>query len=66
MDTSMMSMMPVSQIAIPANGQAMLAPNGLHMMLFGLKSKLAEGDKVSVTLKLDDGSTVPVKAAVHP
>jgi copper(I)-binding protein len=65
MDNSMMVMSPVARIAIPANGQTTLAPNGLHMMLFGLKSKLAEGDKVSVTLKLDDGSTVPVTATVR-
>ena len=64
-DTSMMVMTPVAQIAIPANGQTALSPNGFHMMLFGLKSKLAEGDKVGVTLKLDDGSTVPVTAVVR-
>lgn len=61
----MMVMTPVPQIAIPANGKATLAPNGYHIMLFGLKSRLAEGDKVPVTLKLDDGTTVPVTAVVR-
>jgi copper(I)-binding protein len=60
-----MSMMPVSKIEIPAKGRATLAPNGLHLMLFGMKSKLTEGGKVSITLKLDDGSTVPVTASVR-
>jgi len=64
-DGSMMVMAPVSQIAIPANGQTELRPNGFHLMLFGLKSKLSEGDKVSVTLMLDDGSAVPVTATVR-
>ena len=64
-DGSMMTMMPVAKIDVPANGQINLAPNGYHMMLFGLKSKLSEGSKVSVTLKLDDGSTVPVTASVR-
>jgi copper(I)-binding protein len=62
---SMMTMMPVAKIDIPAKGRATLAPNGLHMMLFGLKSKLAAGSKVSIALKLDDGSTVPVTASVR-
>jgi copper(I)-binding protein len=62
---SMMSMMPVTKIDVPAKGRATLQPNGLHLMLFGLKSKLTEGGKVSITLKLDDGSTVPVTASVR-
>jgi copper(I)-binding protein len=62
---SMMSMMPVAKIDIPAKGRATLEPNGYHLMLFGLKSKLTEGGKVSITLKLDDGSTVPVVASVR-
>jgi copper(I)-binding protein len=62
---SMMTMMPVAKIDVPAHGKATLAPNGYHLMLFGLKSKLAEGGKVSITLKLDDGSTVPVAATVR-
>ena len=60
----MMTMIPVSKIEIPANGKVTLAPNGLHIMMFGLKSRPAAGDKINVTLKLDDGSTVPVVAIV--
>ena len=61
---SMMTMTPVSKIEIPANGKVTLAPNGLHIMMFGLKSRPAVGDKINVALKLDDGSTVPVVATV--
>ena len=60
----MMAMTPVSKIVIPANGKVTLAPNGLHIMMFGLKSRPAMGDKINITLKLDDGSTVPVVATV--
>jgi copper(I)-binding protein len=63
---SMMTMMPVARIEVPAKGRVALAPNGLHLMLFGLTSKLAEGSKVTLTLKLDDGSTVAVVASVRP
>jgi len=34
-------------------------------MLFGLKTRPAVGDKLNVTLKLDDGTTVPVEATVR-
>jgi periplasmic copper chaperone A len=61
----MMTMTPVTRIEIPANGRATLAPNGYHLMVFGLKSKLTDGGKFAVTLKLDDGSTVPVTASVR-
>lgn len=64
-DQGMMVMLPVTQIAVPAKGKTPLAPNGFHMMLFGLKSRLAAGDKLAVTLKLDDGTTVPVTAEVR-
>lgn len=65
MASGMMSMAPVTKIDVPAKGKATLAPNGLHLMLFGLKSRLADGGKVGITLKLDDGSTVPVTASVR-
>ncbi len=61
----MMTMMPVARIGLPAKGRATLAPNGYHVMMFGLKSKLSEGTKVSITFTLDDGSTVPVTASVR-
>ena len=37
MNGDMMGMMPIDRIAIPANGKASLSPNGMHVMLFGLK-----------------------------
>jgi copper(I)-binding protein len=60
-----MSMTPVTEIAIPAKGKTSLNPDGLHIMLFGLKTRPVVGDTISVTLKLDDGSTVPVTATVR-
>jgi periplasmic copper chaperone A len=65
MEGRVMIMNPVPQIAIPPGGKATLSPNGLHMMLFGLKNRPAAGDNLNVTLKLDDGTTVAVTAAVR-
>jgi copper(I)-binding protein len=58
----MMRMSQVSQVDVPANGRTELKPGGLHIMLFGVKGKPKEGDTFVVTLKLDNGATVPVKA----
>jgi copper(I)-binding protein len=65
MDRTMMVMRPVSEIGIPAKGKTALSSNGLHLMLFGLKTRPAVGDTITVTLKLDNGATVPVKAEVR-
>ena len=62
---SAMYMAPVTEVKIPAKGKVSFTPESYHVMLYGLKSKLAVGDSVTVTLKLDDGSTVPVTAMVR-
>jgi periplasmic copper chaperone A len=60
-----MYMTPVAQIPIPAKGKTKLDENGFHLMLFGLKSRPAPGDQITVTLKLDDGTAIPVTAVVR-
>jgi len=60
-----MVMTPISQIAIPARGKTSFNPNGLHIMLYGLKTRPVPGDTINATLKLDDGTTVPVVATVR-
>jgi copper(I)-binding protein len=65
MDGKMMRMSPIAQIAIVANRKTELRPGGLHIMLFGLKTRPAIGDSVRVTLVLDDGSKIPVTAMVR-
>ena len=65
MDRTKMVMKPVSEIGIPAKGKTALSSNGFHLMLFGLKTKPAVGDMLTVTLKLDNGASVPVKAEVR-
>ena len=65
MDKASMRMTQVSEIGIRANGKTSLSENGLHLMLYGLKTRPAVGDTLAVTLKLDNGSTVQVKAVVR-
>lgn len=61
----MMKMRPVKDIPLPAGGEAVLKPGGLHVMLIDLKSPLKDGDTLPLTFTFDDGSSkefkVPVK-----
>lgn len=66
-----MKMRAVPDIAVPAGGEVVLKPGGLHVMLINLTTSLKEGDSVPIRLSFDDGSTqqiqFPVKrpAATH-
>lgn len=59
-----MKMRPVPAIEIPANGEAVLKPGSLHVMLIDLKKPMNEGDNVPITLEFDDGSRIKVDAKV--
>ncbi len=60
----MMEMMKIEGVAVPPQGEAALKPGGNHIMLFGVKRQLAEGDSVSLTLRFDDQSIRTVTAEV--
>jgi len=65
----MMRMRKVERINLPAGETVTLKPGGLHVMLIGLKSTLAPGDLVGLTLIYEDDSRtdliVPVKRIEH-
>ncbi len=64
-EDGVMRMRKVDRIEIPAKGEAVLEPHGLHIMLFDLKEPLKEGMVIPLTLTFDTGRvmtlTVPVK-----
>lgn len=62
----MAQMRQVEKIALPVGQTVVLAPGGLHIMLFDLTRELKEGDKVELTLIYSDGSRQPVVADVRP
>ncbi len=68
-EDGMMKMRPVDEIAVPAGASVELKPGGLHVMLIGPKVTLKEGDTVSLSLGLADGSsktiTLPVRGGSH-
>lgn len=61
----MMQMAPVAKVPLPAHGKAELKPGSFHVMLFDMKKKPADGDKVKLTLTLDDGTKVTTDAVVR-
>lgn len=54
----MMAMVQVKDIDVPKNGEVMLAPGGLHVMLIDLNKPLKDGDKVDLELKFSNGETM--------
>lgn len=58
----MMSMQQVEKFDVPANGAFELAPNGAHLMIFGVKPNLKEGDAAKITLKIKDNPDFVIDA----
>lgn len=59
-----MSMRQVKTIHVPANKKVMFQPGGLHVMLFELKKPLVVGEKVHLTLNLNNGKSIQFMADI--
>ena len=64
-DNGVMSMREVSKMKLPAKGELVLKPKSNHLMLFGLKQELKEGQQVSFELKFSDGKSETVSFRVE-
>lgn len=65
MANGMMKMRQVSSIIVPANGQVVLKPSGLHIMIFDLAFGLKAEDEVPLDLVFSDNSVKKVKFPVR-
>jgi copper(I)-binding protein len=66
MSGRLMTMNQIDRIAVaPKRKTTLSSGGGLHMMLFGFKKRPMVGDVLSVTLKLDDGTSIPLMAVVR-
>ena len=61
-----MAMRRVEAIDIPAGGETALEPGGNHLMLFGLKTRLAPEDRFPLTLVFEKAGRVAVEVRVAP
>lgn len=64
-DGGKMSMSMVKKVDVPAKGKLELKPGSFHVMLFDVKKKLTDGEKIKLTLTLDDGTKVETEARVR-
>ena len=54
----------LKEVTAPAYGKVELKPDGVHLVLKGLKRVLKGGETVSLTLVTDGGVAIPVAAIV--
>jgi copper(I)-binding protein len=64
MDNDMMRMRQIPALELPAGKAVKLAPGGYHLMLLDLKQPLKDGDKVALTLEIEDAQKVRSKVLV--
>jgi hypothetical protein len=60
-----MHMDPTGPVTVPAHGQVVFNPGGLHVMLTGLKGPLADGQRQTVTLRFAHGGQMAVPFTVR-
>lgn len=65
MSGTVMQMRPVAAIDIPAGQPVTLAPDGLHIMLEGLKKPLRAGQSFPLTLSFEKAGKQTVNVAVQ-
>ncbi len=53
MQGDVMQMRPIEGVDIPAGETAVLAPRGLHIMMFDLQQNLVEGEAIQMTLNFE-------------
>jgi len=60
----MMRMEQLSEVVINPGESVRFAPGGLHLMLFGLKQPLLEGQSVTFSLQTKNGESITITANV--
>lgn len=63
-EDGMARMLPVEELAIPANEHIALEPGGRHLMLYNPARALRHGDTTVLTIHLEDGSDITVTVPV--
>lgn len=67
MENQVMKMRPLAgqRLEIPARSAVELKPEGMHIMLIGLKQQLKPGDKIDLTLTFEKSGEKTVQAEVR-
>jgi len=56
-----MMMAPVKAVDVPARGEVVLKPGGLHVMFIKIKHSLKAGDKIKLTLEFEKSGTMELE-----
>ncbi len=65
-DGDVMKMRPVDGgVEVPANGEAVLAPGGIHVMLIGLREQLIKETTIPLTLIFERAGRIEIDAVVE-
>lgn len=68
MKDGVMKMTQIPKIEVPAKGETVLKPGGLHIMFIGLYKPLKKGEEVELTIVLSNGEkqtiTAPIKTVM--
>lgn len=65
MEGSVMQMHPVEGVAVPAGGEARLAPGGLHIMFLNTTRRFVQGEHVAARLVFERAGAIEVEFAVE-
>jgi copper(I)-binding protein len=65
MDGNLMKMRPIPALDLPAGSTVTLGTGGYHVMLTGLRKRLAVGDSVPLTLTFERAGMLDVSASVE-
>ncbi|SIQ35313.1 hypothetical protein SAMN05878276_3922 [Aquipseudomonas alcaligenes] len=61
----LMKMQQVQGVDVPAGGEVKFVPMGYHVMLFGVKQQLKDGERFPMTLRFEQAGEVQVEVAVQ-
>ena len=65
MDGNVMSMRHVHAVEVPAGGTVSFEPEGLHVMLFGLREPLRHGDRYPLTVVFENAGEIEAMVEVR-
>ena len=65
MEGGVMRMRRLDGVDLPSSGTVVLAPGGLHMMLFGLKAPLRAGESFPLELRFEKAGKILVQVNVE-
>lgn len=65
MDGGLMKMRHVHSVRVPAHGAVTFEPEGLHVMLFGLKTPLVGGESFPLALEFEEAGEIEVSVEIR-